>query len=156
MYLNVPCFQYYRIRKCKPDSSATIRLYRRSVHRKTEILYLSVRRKVKPRMGAEVVLTSDRTLMSNYHNNEFLGFGTCAPSNFIPDWFYSFLFFPPLKSDMGKSTAAPYGLRKTEAQLWKEGFNVVTVNPDKLAEFTTKARIIGIHTMDPFGIGPAS
>ena len=94
--------------------------------------------------------------MSNYHNNEFLGFGTCAPSNFIPDWFYSFLFFPPLKSDMGKSTAAPYGLRKTEAQLLKEGFNVVTVNPDKLAGFTTEARIIGIHTMDPFGIGPAS
>ena len=107
-------------------------------------------------MDAEIVLTSDKTLMSNYHNNEFLGFGTCAPSNFIPDWFYSFLFFPPLKSDMGKSTAAPYGLRKTEAQLLKEGFNVVTVNPDKLAGFTTKARIIGIHTMDPFGIGPAS
>lgn len=47
-------------------------------------------------------------------------------------------------------------MRKLEAQLLKEGFNVVTVNPDKLHEFVSQARIIGIHTMDPFGIGPAS
>jgi hypothetical protein len=66
-------------------------------------------------MVAEIVLTSDRTLMSDYHSNEFLGFGTCAPSNFIPDWLYGFLFFPPLKSNKGVSNAAPYGLRKAEA-----------------------------------------
>jgi len=94
--------------------------------------------------------------MSNYHNNEFLGFGTCAPPNLIPDWFYSFLFFPPLRSEHGIPAEAPYGLRKIEAQLLKEGFNVATVNPDKLGEFVADARIIGIHTMDPFGIGPAS
>jgi radical SAM superfamily enzyme YgiQ (UPF0313 family) len=105
---------------------------------------------------AEIVLTSDRTLMSNYHNNEFLGFGTCAPHNFIPDWFYSFLFFPPLRSEYGIPAEAPYGLRKIEAQLLKEGFNVAIVNPDKLGEFIGDARIIGISTMDPFGIGPAS
>jgi radical SAM superfamily enzyme YgiQ (UPF0313 family) len=107
-------------------------------------------------MGAEVVLTSDRTMMSNYHNNEFLGFGTCAPPNFIPDWIFSFLFFPPIKSNRGISTEAPYGLRKIEAQLLKENFQVVTVNPEKLGEFASEARIIGVHVMDPFGIGPAS
>ncbi len=94
--------------------------------------------------------------MSNYHTNEFLGFGTCAPHNFIPDWFYSFLFFPPIRSNRGVSIEAPYGLRKIEAQLLKEGFSVVTVDPDKLEEFTPNAKIIGIYTMDPFGIGPAS
>jgi radical SAM superfamily enzyme YgiQ (UPF0313 family) len=104
----------------------------------------------------EIVLTSDRTLMSNYHNNEFLGFGTCAPHNFVPDWFYSFLFFPPVKTRHGVPTEAPYGLRKLEAKLLKEGFNVVTVNPDKLGEFSAEAKIIGVHAMDPFGIGPAS
>ena len=46
---------------------------------------------------AKIVLTSDRTLMSNYHSNEFLGFGTCAPPNFVPDWLYSYLFFPNIK-----------------------------------------------------------
>ena len=107
-------------------------------------------------MAPEIVLTSDRTLMSNYHNNEFLGFGTCAPPNFIPDLFYSFLFFPPVKAHRGITAEAPYGLRKIEARLLKEGFNVVTASPNKLGEFSAEARIIGIHTMDPFGIGPAS
>ncbi|MCJ7561045.1 B12-binding domain-containing radical SAM protein [Candidatus Bathyarchaeota archaeon] len=105
---------------------------------------------------AEVLLTADRTLMSNYHNNEFLGFGTCAPPNFIPEWFYSFLFFPPIKANNGVPSAAPYGLRKTEAQLLKEGFNVVTISPDHLEEYINEAKVVGIHTMDPFGLGPAS
>ena len=105
---------------------------------------------------AEIILTADRTLMSNYHDNEFLGFGTCAPPNFIPEWFYSFLFFPPLKADRGVPSAAPYGLRKTEAQLLKEGFDVAVISPDRLDEYIRGAKILGIHTMDPFGLGPAS
>jgi radical SAM superfamily enzyme YgiQ (UPF0313 family) len=105
---------------------------------------------------ADILLTADRTLMSNYHANEFLGFGTCAPPNFIPEWFYSFLFFPPLKADGGIPSAAPYGLRKTEAQLLKEGFDVITVSPDHLERHLDKAKILGIHAMDPFGLGPAS
>ncbi len=104
----------------------------------------------------DVVLTSDRTLMSNYHNNQFLGFGTCAPSNFIPDALYSYLFFPPIKTNQGLPTAAPYGLRKIEAQLLKEGFNVLTVSPEHLQNYLKGAKVIGIHTMDPFGFGPAS
>ena len=105
---------------------------------------------------AEVVLTADRTLMSNYHNNEFLGFGTCAPPNFIPEWLYSYLFFPPLKTKSGHPCQAPYGLRKTEAQLLKEGFHVETVSPNHLSRYLTNAKVLGIHTMDPFGLGPAS
>jgi radical SAM superfamily enzyme YgiQ (UPF0313 family) len=105
---------------------------------------------------AEVVLTADRTLMSNYHNNEFLGFGTCAPPNFIPEWLYSYLFFPPLKTKSGHPCQAPYGLRKIEAQLLKEGFNVETVSPNHLGRHLANAKVLGIHTMDPFGLGPAS
>lgn len=105
---------------------------------------------------AEVVLTADRTLMSNYHNNEFLGFGTCAPPNFIPEWLYSYLFFPPLKTRNGRPCTAPYGLRKTEAQLLKEGFKVETVSPNHLRKYLNDAKVLGVHTMDPFGLGPAS
>ena len=105
---------------------------------------------------AEIVLTADRTLMSNYHNNEFLGFGTCAPPNFIPEWLYSYLFFPPLKTKKGLPLQAPYGLRKTQAQLLKEGFQVKTVSPKNLSQNLDNAKILGIHTMDPFGLGPAS
>jgi radical SAM superfamily enzyme YgiQ (UPF0313 family) len=105
---------------------------------------------------AEVVLTADRTLMSNYHNNEFLGFGTCAPPNFIPEWLYSYLFFPPLETRNGRPWTAPYGLRKTEAQLLKEGFKVETISPNHLRSYLNDAKVLGIHTMDPFGLGPAS
>jgi len=105
---------------------------------------------------AEVVLTADRTLMSTYHNNEFLGFGTCAPPNFIPEWLYSYLFFPRVKSKRGHPQEAPYGLRKTEAQLLNDGFHVETVSPNHLGKYLKDAKILGVHTMDPFGLGPAS
>ncbi len=105
---------------------------------------------------ADVLLTADRTLMSNYHQNEFLGFGTCAPPNFIPEFLYSYLFFPPLKTSNGHPWTAPYGLRKTEAQLLKEGFNVDTVSPNHLGNALKDAKVLGIHAMDPFGLGPAS
>lgn len=103
-----------------------------------------------------VVLTADSTLMSDYRRNEFLGFGTCAPSNFVPDFLYRQLFFPPVKTENGSPFSAPYGLRKIEAQLLKEGFNVLTVTPDHLASYIRDARVLGIHVMDPFGLGPAS
>ncbi len=104
----------------------------------------------------EVLLTADRTLMSNYHHNEFLGFGTCAPPNFIPEWLFSYLFFPQLKTDKGHPWTAPYGLRKTEAQLLKEGFSVDTVSPKGLKSHLKDAKVLGVHAMDPFGLGPAS
>lgn len=105
--------------------------------------------------GGKIILTADRTLMSDYHRNEFVGFGTCAPPNFIPNWLYSWLFFPPIKTKNGIPIAAPYGLRKMEAQLLKEGFDVLTVDPDHLGHIDN-AKVLGIYTMDPFGLGPAS
>lgn len=101
-------------------------------------------------------MTADRTLMSDYHQNEFLGFGTCAPPNVIPDWLYSLLFFPPMKTVNGVPLAAPYGLRKIEAQLLGEGFKVLTVDPDHIKKYLDDAKVLGIHVMDPFGLGPAS
>ena len=47
-------------------------------------------------------------------------------------------------------------MRKIEAQLLKEGFDVVTVSPEQLGKYINGAKIVGIHTMDPFGLGPAS
>ena len=48
----------------------------------------------------KVLLTAGRTLMSNYNNDEFLGFGTTAPPNVVPEWFFKLLFFPPIKTCM--------------------------------------------------------
>jgi radical SAM superfamily enzyme YgiQ (UPF0313 family) len=94
--------------------------------------------------------------MSNYHHNEFLGFGTCAPPNFIPEWLFSYLFFPKMKTSKGIPKEAPYGLRKVEAQLLREGFDVAIVSPSYLKKYLDTAEVLGIHTMDPFGLGPAS
>jgi len=107
-------------------------------------------------VGDKILLTADQTLMSDYHRNIFLGFGTCAPPNVIPDWLYSWLFFPPIKTKKGVPTAAPYGLRKIESQLLNEGFDVLTVAPNHLKKYIGKAEVLGIHVMDPFGLGPAS
>lgn len=105
---------------------------------------------------AEILLTADRTLMSDYRHNIFLGFGTCAPPNVIPDWLYKFLFFPPIRTKDGIPIAAPYGIRKIEAQLLSEGFDVLTVDPDYIEKYIDEAKVLGIQAMDPFGLGPAS
>ena len=107
-------------------------------------------------MSKKVVLTADSSLMSDYHHNEFLGFGTCAPPNVIPDMIYRWLIFPPIKTKDGLPYAAPYGLRKIEAQLLQEGFNVTTTTPDHLGRHIGDSKVLGIHVMDPFGLGPAS
>ena len=105
-------------------------------------------------MEIDVLLTSDRTLMSNHHGKEFLGFGTSAPPNWLPEWLYRYLFFPKMKKVNGLPWQAPYGLRKFEAKLIDEGINALIVDPDDLARY--KAKIIGIYVMDAFGWGPSS
>jgi len=94
--------------------------------------------------------------MSNYHSNEFLGFGSTAPPNIVPEWLFKLLFFPAIDAVDGVPIQAPYGLRKIEAQLLNEGFNVLTVDPSHLGRYLSEAEVLGIHVMDPFGIGPAS
>jgi len=134
----------------------TIKLYRSSSSiGKAEFCRLTARKGGRVKR-ADVLLTCDRTLMSNYHDNEFIGFGTCAPPNFIPEWAFSFLFFPPIRTRRGVPFAAPYGLRKVEAQLLKEGFSVATLSPNHLGAYSADAKVIGIYVMDPFGLGPAS
>lgn len=107
-------------------------------------------------LTGSVVLTADQTLMSNYHHNEFLGFGTTAPPNIVPERFFQALFFPPIKTNKGIPVEAPYGLRKIEAQLLNEGFKVLTLDSDHLDQHINEAKVLGIHVMDPFGLGPAS
>lgn len=102
----------------------------------------------------DVLLTCDRTLMSNHHGKEFLGFGTTSPPNWLPEWLFRYLFFPKIKKVNGQPWQAPYGLRKIEAKLIDAGIDALVVDPDDLAKY--RAKIIGIYVMDPFGWGPSS
>lgn len=104
---------------------------------------------------ADVILTCDKTLMSNHHGKEFLGFGASVPPNWLPEWLFKYLFFPKMRKIDGLPVQAPYGLRKIEAKLVDEGIDTVTIDPDDIGNYE-EAKVIGIYVMDPFGWGPAS
>ena len=106
-----------------------------------------------------IVLTADRTLMSDNNKNVFLGFAACAPK-FIPGWLYSKVFCPPIEEDNGIVKYGHCGQRKIESALINNGFNqkdVAVVRPDKLDKVIDKeTRVLCITTHDPLGLGPAS
>ena len=65
----------------------------------------------------KIVLSADRTLMSDYNNMTFLGFAACAPK-FIPGFIYEKIFCPPLKEENdGQLAYAHCGQRKIQSAL---------------------------------------
>jgi len=108
----------------------------------------------------KIVLTADRTLMSDYNNIIFLGFAACAPK-FIPGWLYEMIFCPPLEEGSdGQVVHGHCGQRKIQSALLRAGFSdkdIAVASPDHLSNFIhedTKALCITTH--DPLGLGPAS
>jgi len=107
-------------------------------------------------MSPEVVLTADRSLMSEYGYSIFVGFAACAPK-LIPEFLYKMFLSPPVGHEKGVAEAAPCGTRKMEAALLEAGLDVVVAHPDhldKVIDRNTKA--VGITANDPRGLGPAS
>jgi len=106
----------------------------------------------------EIVLTTDKTLMSEYRNIPLADFFGCAPTERVPERLFDFIA-APLPTRDGVAIYAPYGLRKLEADLLK-GFppkDVVVTDPDHLAGIVDEStRVIGISTMDPLGLGPVT
>lgn len=94
--------------------------------------------------------------MSNHHGKEFLGFGTSVPHNVIPDPIFKLIFFNRIPTKKGIPIQASYGLRKIEAKLLDDGFNVLTVAPFRLKNYIHDADVLCISEMDPFGWGPSS
>jgi len=111
--------------------------------------------------GYKVVLTADRTLMSEYRGGIFLGFSACVPKGLIPDWLYFSMFSPsvPVNED-GSVKYAPCGTRKIEAALLDHGFkrkDVIVAHPEHLDKVVgSRTKVIGITETDPLGIGPAT
>jgi radical SAM superfamily enzyme YgiQ (UPF0313 family) len=111
--------------------------------------------------GFKVVLTADRTLMSEYNSAIFLGFSACIPHGIIPDKIYFSLFCPsvPVNED-GAVKYAPCGTRKIEATLLNNGFNredVIVAHPEHLDKVIgSNTKILCITENDPLGMGPAT
>ncbi|HIH50314.1 TPA: B12-binding domain-containing radical SAM protein [Candidatus Micrarchaeota archaeon] len=109
---------------------------------------------------AKCVLISDQTLIYDYRNFPLLDFLPCAPTNSVPSAAYKFLkgkISPPING--GRLKYAPYALRKLEAALLRKypESEIVVAHPDHLGKFIKEdTEIIGVTTMDPFGLGPVT
>jgi radical SAM superfamily enzyme YgiQ (UPF0313 family) len=109
---------------------------------------------------AKYVLLSDETLIYDYRDFPLLDFLPCAPTYAVPKKIYDFLkgrVSPPI--DGGRLKYAPYGVRKLEAALLQKYSvnDVVVAHPDYMDRFIKDdTEIIGIGTMDPFGLGPTT
>src|SRR5574342_1079428 len=124
----------------------------------------------------KIVLTADRTLMSPYRGISLATFFGCAPAvdphrSKKSIWYYllkdqvspKVLFdfiCNPVGHTNGIANYAPYGLRKVEAALLRDGFKrneVVVAHPDHIEKFIgPETQVIGTYEMDPLGMGPVT
>ncbi len=106
-----------------------------------------------------VVLTSDPSLTSTFRDIPLLDFIPCAPIERLPKIIYK-LLDSQLPEKNGELLFAPYGVRKIEAALFNNGFKkdeVVVAHPNKVERFIDEqTTIVGINTMDPYGLGPVT
>ena len=104
-------------------------------------------------MTYDFVITTDRTMMTNHHGREFLGFLTTSPAIGIPERLWMWMCAPKPKVDKeGRPIEAPYGLRKIEATLVDAGFKAAIIDPDYLNKHLPKAKALLIGHHDFFGL----
>ncbi len=124
----------------------------------------------------KIVLTADRTLMSNYRGISLATFFGCAPAldpnrdhnsfwykilknQVTPKILFDFIC-NPIPHNNGVASYAPYGLRKVEAGLLRDGFkreDVVVAHPDHVDKFIgPETQVVGTYEMDPLGMGPVT
>jgi len=111
--------------------------------------------------GYKIVLTADRTLMSEYHGGLFLGFSACVPKGLISDRLYFSLLCPSVEVNRdGSVRYAPCGIRKVEAALLNYGFqreDIIVAHPEHIDKVVgPKTKVVGIAETDPLGIAPAT
>ncbi|HDN75945.1 MAG TPA: radical SAM protein, partial [Acidilobales archaeon] len=94
-------------------------------------------------MGYDFILTTDRTMMSDHHGKEFIGFLATGPSYFLPESLWYYICCPKPKVDSeGKPVVAPYGLRKVEASLIDSGFKAAIIDPDYIERHVRGAKAV--------------
>ena len=124
----------------------------------------------------KIVLTADRTLMSPYRGISLASFFGCAPAidpnrshdtlvykilrnQVTPRLLFDFIC-NPISNHNGVANYAPYGLRKVEASLIRDGYNkedVVVAHPDYIEKFIgPETEVVGTYEMDPLGMGPVT
>ena len=94
----------------------------RTRHSNRFILKLRRNRERKMTAGKSVVLTADRSLMTNYRGNFLYGFIACGPYELVPEFVFDKLFCPSVETNQstGEVKVAQCGLRRIESALLKE------------------------------------
>ena len=111
--------------------------------------------------GKRIVLTADRSLMTNYRGNFLYGFIACGPYEVLPEWVFDKVFCPSVETDpvTGEAKVAQVGLRRVESALL-QGYNrdeVFVAQPDHLAKcIGPDTKVVGINVMDPLGMAPVT
>ena len=105
----------------------------------------------------EIILTTDRSMMSNHHGKEFLGFMTTGPAIGLPEKLWMWVACPKMRTDSaGRPWQAPYALRKLEALLQDRGYNAAVIDPDHVGRYLQKAKILMLSHHDYFALCPPS
>jgi len=105
----------------------------------------------------DIIITTDRSMMSNHRGKEFLGFMSTAPPVGLPDAVWRWIATPKLRvDDYGRPEQAPYGLRKIEAALQDAGYSAAIIDPDHVRRYIYKAKAIFIGHHDYFAFNPPS
>ncbi len=105
----------------------------------------------------EIILTTDRSMMSNHHGKEFLGFMATGPAIGMPEKLWMWIACPKMKTDsMGRPWQAPYALRKLETLLQEKGYNAAVIDPDYVNRYLEKAKILMLSHHDYFALCPPS
>lgn len=111
--------------------------------------------------GKRIVLTADRSLMTNYRGNFLYGFIACGPYELLPEWVFDKVFCPAVETDpnTGEAKVAQVGLRRVESALL-QGYRrdeVFVANPDYLEKsIGPDTKVVGINVMDPLGMAPVT
>jgi radical SAM superfamily enzyme YgiQ (UPF0313 family) len=105
----------------------------------------------------DFIITVDRSMMTDHHGKEFMGFMTTAPPIILPERIWNWISMPKMKVDkLGRPYQAPYGLRKIEAALIDAGFDACVVDPDHIHRYVDSAKAILIGHHDYFALCPPS
>ena len=111
--------------------------------------------------GKRIVLTADRSLMTNYRGNFLYGFIACGPYELLPEFVFDKIFCPSVETDpnTGGVKVAQCGLRRIEAALLKEyrRDEILLAHPEMLDRCVgPETKVVGINVMDPLGMAPVT
>jgi len=109
-------------------------------------------------MKSNVVLSSDRTVMSEYNDNPFYGFTSCMYHKQVPKSFFFKKVVPPeVPNKDGTVKFASLFVRKVEAGLLVKGFDAKVTDQYHFPKVINKdTKVVGLTVVDPLGFAPGS